>query len=60
MVAISILKTKEKIFIKGDSESLETLGSALLLKAKLGLNLSCTFKNGEKQPIKILLDSESY
>lgn len=44
--------------IFGSPESLKALGEALLLKAKLGRNFSCTFKDNINMPIRIKTASE--
>jgi hypothetical protein len=45
---------KDKITIIGDPLNLEALGNALLLKAKIGKNLSCVITDGVNLPIEIL------
>ena len=44
----------DKIIIIGEPENLEALGHALILKAKLGKNLSCVITDGHNKPIQIL------
>lgn len=54
----SIISGENEVLILGDQESLEALGHALLLKAKLGDNFRCTITDGINKPIRIFLREE--
>jgi hypothetical protein len=49
----SITESKDKINIVGDSENLRALGEALVLKSKMGKNMSCVITDGHNRPIEI-------
>ena len=56
---MDITETREKtILIMGKREELRSLGEMLLLKAKLGKNLSCTFTDGINKPIDIQISEK--
>ena len=48
----------ELIQIIGDKISLEILGHALLLKAKMGAKYQCIINDGINRPIKIISSDE--
>jgi hypothetical protein len=50
--------TDNLVTIIGEPQALETLGHALLLKAKLGKNLSFTITDGQNIPIKLISSDE--
>ena len=50
----SISESTDRITIIGDSENLSALGSALILKAKMGKSMSCIIQDGHNIPIHIL------
>lgn len=53
-----ITELPDKVLILGEPENLEALGHALILKAKLGKNLSCTITDGVNKPIEILSSAD--
>jgi hypothetical protein len=50
---VDIVEYEDQFQIIGNSEELEALGHALILKSKLGDNLVCLIKDNEKKPIAI-------
>lgn len=53
-----ITELTDKVLILGEPENLEALGHALILKAKLGKNVSCTITDGVNKPIEILSSAD--
>jgi len=48
-----IQEKQHEIYILGECEELIALGEMLILKGKLGKNMSATFHDGMNKPIKI-------
>ncbi|PPK72693.1 hypothetical protein B0F88_103126 [Methylobacter tundripaludum] len=49
-----IICRDDEVLIIGEPHNLEALGHALLLKAKMRGNLSCTITDGINKPIRII------
>lgn len=49
-----ITEVDDKIIILGDSENLRALGEALIMKSKMGRNMSCVITDSCNKPIEIM------
>jgi hypothetical protein len=55
-----ILFVNDQHIIQGTPEGLESLGHALILKAKMGVNFQFTMIDGENTPINLMVEGEDY